>query len=290
MNILYIFSKPGTDFSREDVGEYSCKVIRTSPTIAEVGSDTIRADLLFFPPASDPQCFNSGDPITIMEGSTLDLNCSSELGNPSVEIGWTRAGHPYSNGAAQEIIGNRIYSSITVTVTMENEGNLFLCEIEGVVDPYKRNCHAGPLRVIPNPDNNGISRPPVNPNNLLTTPNLPDSPHYPSTKSVANTCKDLCHATESVPKPWIISTIITGVVAILLLLIIIIVSAKYTGYVSSARSTTSIYQRSPDDIYTELQYRKGDLMYVPADKAKAMLEQARTEQDTFDTNSPYGES
>ncbi|XP_072047484.1 uncharacterized protein [Amphiura filiformis] len=276
-----------TDFRREDVGNYSCKVIRTSPTIAEVGSHTILAELLFFPSTSDPQCSNSGDPITIMEGSILELNCSSELGNPTVEIGWSRAGNSYSSGASESIIGNRIYSHLTLVVSRKNRGDIFLCEIESIVEPYTSSCHAGPIHVILNPDADYTPEAPV-----LTTalsPTLkPSSPKNP-TRAVASSCKDVCPSLQSVPKPWIISTIITGVVAIILLLVIVVVSAKYTGHVSAVNSAGCRYQRPPDEIYTELQYRKGDLMYVPTDKAKALMDHSRTELDAFDS-SPYGES
>ena len=161
-----------------------------------------------------------------------------------------------------------------------------MCEIESVVEPYTRNCHAGPLKVIPDPNSDYTPVTHKNSNELSTTlrPSLPKE----TPKSVPSSCKDVCPSIRSVPKPWIISTIITGVVAIILLLVIVIISAKYTGHVST-NSTGSGYQRPPDEIYTELQYRKGDLMYVPADKAKALMEHSRTEHDAFDS-SPYGDS
>lgn len=295
----FVTSVSSTDFSRADVGNYSCKVIQNYPTVEEVAADTAEAELLYFPSASDPRCSNSGDPIVVIEGTKLELNCSSDLGNPPVSITWSRAGHSYMKNALVFQQDGRVYSVLTLTVGMKNDGDIFLCEIQSPVDPYKSTCHAGPIRVIPNSDSNYI--PIMEPTTELATikPSLPSTSTRP-TKNLAKTCKNICAAAAGsahMPKQWIISTAIAGGIAAILLLVVIVACVKYSSTVPSAGSPYDTCDRKPyrprDEIYTELQYRKGDLVYVPANdhKIKGMLEdhQTRIEQDVFEV-SPYSDS
>ncbi len=74
--------------TKEDTGViYGCRVresVELNSTVL-LEAQTISFEVLYFPSAMYPICFPDG-PFTVQEGTTVNINCTTEIGNPDVQM------------------------------------------------------------------------------------------------------------------------------------------------------------------------------------------------------------
>lgn len=139
--------------TREDTGDYRCQLLTpTDDGLAKVAGDVVTTDILNYPSA-DPTCSSAKDMrMTVNAGDRVRLNCSSEIGNPPVNIAWRRTGDlpitpaPVIHTAADN---RTVNSELTFIADSADDGAVFVCQITSVEFPgAKKNCYVGPLTVI----------------------------------------------------------------------------------------------------------------------------------------------
>ena len=101
----------------------------------------------YFFPDSDPQCTTSMSPVSLTEGSTMTLTCTSSEGNPPVSITWSKPGSELRTPSTHTLLGLLI-SQITYTVALEDDGAMITCNVNSTQFPdLSRNCSIGPLQI-----------------------------------------------------------------------------------------------------------------------------------------------
>ncbi len=268
------------DAIQSDAGNYFCKVQNKAGIVSEVAYDNITVNVTYFPPESDPIC-SPNMAFTAHEGDELVLNCSSSIAYPMVTLTWGQTGKVDTFESASNVIkGNRVYSKLTLYPTRSDDGAIFLCMLESLAFPQlTQTCHVGPLNVIPNGKPNG--KPNEKPDsethggriedmvthqtvNVMSGPTDVTPRVKPTIIKTASECKKICSTFTYPVFQWVISTMVTGLVAFILLILCVTLICKYNtiqheGFVLGVNTA--------EDIYSELEGRRTDnLVYMSLDK------------------------
>ncbi len=262
------------EVKKEDGGEYWCKV-KSSNFEEIIAKESTIVNLNYFPDDTSPTCYGDQIP-NLVEGIPFNFNCTSERGNPTVDITWTRGDIVIKKETAMESPdGSMVYSNLYFTPQLSDEGALLLCKVTSSSFPEKsQQCHIGPLKVRANPNA------PKNP----TVPRLPTDSLSPtfnqgdanektdeedsmkSTRPSAN-CQEACSAFSTPVFYWVLGTIIAGIIAIVFLITGIVLYIRYCKMVAQGKERRFVYRQSPEDVYEKLEYRKNDkTLYMSLDK------------------------
>ena len=157
---LRIYTLMITDVQPQDGGLYACHVGYTSgDSNPSAKSKSIDILVVYFtpPPETSPSCQADSDVDALTIGASLSLNCSSEPGNPVVNITWSRL---TPSGIAEEIptvmettTGTDLVVSLYIlNITVDHDGDEFVCSItSGKFPDFSRSCTVGPLVVNDTP-------------------------------------------------------------------------------------------------------------------------------------------
>ena len=249
---------------------------------------------MYLPGDSDPACAHV-ESLNVMEGTQITLNCSSELANPTVDIQWSRTGGFKIPETRQSIHGTRVYLGFTFLPTLQDNNVVFLCEISSPMFPdFLQTCHIGPFQVYRNPNivhearatdstqievlstgKDHINRPNSNIEHTLET-------------GLSTKCHDICSSQRSPVLYWIIATMVACFLTILFFIMGIILVLKFRRLNVKPKPTYYIAQHPMDDIYTELECRRGDsTVYMSLGKSAQAQRGPTLEAITDDLEKQY---
>ena len=223
---LRIYTLMITDVQPQDGGLYACHVGYTSgdsnPTAKSKSIDIL---VVYFtpPPETSPSCLANSAVDTLTIGSSLSLYCSTEPGNPVVNITWSRL---TPSGFAEEIPtvkeainGTDLIASLyNFNITADDDGDEFVCSITSVKFPdFNRSCTVGPLVVLNTPTTRPTTgRPTISGEAPVTT--LPVATEEPPATTLPIKTEELPASTMPVvteeppvtevngPSPWMNTT------------------------------------------------------------------------------------
>ena len=256
-----------TDVTKKDEGNYTCKVSKV-PSNDMIVEESISMRMLYFPSETSPTCTPSQSP-TLLEGIPTKLNCSSEIGNPPVKIGWKLTGSKTYLSSEQVTVGKTVYSFLTFTPTLADNTAVLLCEIKNPSLPENkglRTCHVGPITVQRNP-NYPHDQTVYRPTSLITTvPVLSnmDTPKITVKFNTTTDCPSTCSKFQTPVSYWITATIFLSVVAFIFFAVAITLSIKYCHAVEEpdyiGPYATRHIQQLPSDlrdkVYVEVEHKR----------------------------------
>ena len=211
---------------RQDAGEYSCRVFNTDD-MKEVASDTVHIDIQYFPEEPYPLC-EPMDSIVVYSGSSIVLNCSSEVGSPPVSMQWIKTGSDKASDSDQVINNGISYSELHLRPTMLDNEAVFLCQITSVMFPDKpATCHVGPIMVIPTEEElkDVIIKDIITPTRKSVSIWKTDDESSPSNKN--HECDRLCNlVSDNSTFTWIVATCVSAIIAVIFCIVGVAISIK----------------------------------------------------------------
>ena len=251
-----------------DEGVYHC-IIREKDSLAEIKRESVTVSFKYFPtdiyPICYPSDYDSGE-ITMTAGQKMTINCTSELGNPDIEIVWLKNDDPLESTKSTE--NGHSTLQLTFTTSMDDDGAIYVCRITSVAFPDElRNCHVGPFKILPDP--NDAKKPPSadtgntnnkvehTPREITVAPKVGKSSNNKNGPTYITTeCSEVCD--ENILY-WIIATIIAGTLAIVFCIVGIIIFVRYRRrrkeeHKKRENSRNSHYQNR-EAIYAEVDTR-----------------------------------
>ncbi len=251
-----------------DGGMYTCKVIDTSQTLAEVAVDSVVLKVMHHPDDNYPVCSQSAT--TLVAGSKVELTCKTEETFPPVDIKWSRTGAGFVHLPSPTLSttpDGMIVSTIDyIPLESDDKSSLFLCEITSKSFPeYVKTCHIGPLKILPNPaggrtsNGNEETLPKTSSPNIDNIPKVPDLIPMTPVTAPYECPKKLCSTMSTDVLFWVISTTIAGLICLIFLIACLFIYFKYTRLNAEAkeREQTRPFPRHPTEyIYTELEGKR----------------------------------
>ncbi|XP_072048136.1 uncharacterized protein [Amphiura filiformis] len=223
-SLVYFLSIIMTKIS--DSGKYSCTIIDTKTEIPElVSTDSIYINVQYFPEEHFPTC-HPDKQLQVEAGTTVSLNCSSELGYPAVSLTWTREGRTLSS--TRQLSDNRVDAILNFKPRLGDDGAILLCTAQSTAFPDKQiSCHVGPLIVYgeDSPYDTNTPFPNVNHVDSGAVLNMADDVEIPAKtptrQNVASSsnCANSCTSLDTPVLRWIISTSVACATALLFLVI-----------------------------------------------------------------------
>ena len=265
---------------REDQGIYKCKLLRKNPT-TEIKAHPVMVNITYLPD-ENPECASAGHlSNNLMEGDTLNWNCSSEEGFPRVSLTWVRSNTGAELPATDHSQNGRVIAELSHTLTRSDNKAIFICKLSSPAFPdieNKKACHIGPIEVKPNPekpfDNSAYidNRDDAN-NRDDGTNNVVSSVDFPTPGSPTIECKEYCSNISTPVFQWIVATILVGILAIIFLIIGIVMSIKLCHLNNSSKSRVVQRRYLPahgvDDTYAELEGKREDnRVYMMLDRSQ----------------------
>ena len=158
-NKYYVYFRSQTEvtltiwnIARDDTGKYLCQVVMYlgTPTYAinTVASGTKRLDVLYLPdPTMNPHCAVNNSPTYLQLDGTLQLQCLSETGNPSVDISWIQyEGDHIKLTPTLSTDGDTSLLTLNITLSPSYTCAVFTCVITSSAFPsFSNNCTVGPI-------------------------------------------------------------------------------------------------------------------------------------------------
>ena len=271
------------EVKKEDEGDYTCKITNTDSN-GNLASGLVSFRTKYFPPDSDPLC-DTVDVSNVDIGQRIVLTCSSELGNPEIDLEWIQTGSEIPLESVKSFQHNRLISTLTVDISSEHNGAIFSCKIQSDGFPSDSStCHVGPVMLFSNPT--GGFNPVQDTNTQLSDRTLLTLPPSDNSKSgfVPQECRTLCKTNSSKITYWTIGTIIAGVLAIFLCIWVVILFVKYRHLPSQRKSGYIAGRQLPEGIYSEPEtYRCNNTMntmYITLDKQKKQAAEQEMHRET----------
>ncbi|XP_071805432.1 uncharacterized protein [Asterias amurensis] len=230
---------------------YGCRVrdsVETNST-SVVEAQPLSFTVLYFPSAMYPICIPDG-PFTVQEGTTVNMSCTTEIGNPpvqkqiltsSVVYAWD-----YDRDTKEQI------RSLQLSVTGNNDGGSYQCQINPDSTgstPFtgmNRSCTIGPITVVPmTTENTPNSNTPIasdlsnNPTTVppSTTPDLNEATAWPD-----DTTTTVSPPTTSFPIAIIAGAAGGGGLLIVLLIILLILYLCKCGCFKKDKQHPTLWQ------------------------------------------------
>ncbi len=147
-SISYLLSITNIDF--EDQGQYECSV-ETHTEDEEDYKERAEINIEYFPSDNNLQCSNE-DSLTVHEGDPLTLNCSTDKGNPPVDIQWTKIGNTDETLQANSSQSDStVFSSLNISTSIQNHDAYYICQYTSREFPLmsSKQCIVGPIKIIP---------------------------------------------------------------------------------------------------------------------------------------------
>ncbi len=111
-----------SDVRKEDVSTYSCIVRDSQNTNKAVISRSIYLTVLYFPSAMYPICIPDG-PVTVQEGTTVNMSCTTEIGNPALQMQILTSSTSYV--WTSSTVDNEQMMSLSLSANATNQGFLY---------------------------------------------------------------------------------------------------------------------------------------------------------------------
>lgn len=268
-SVIYFMTITGV--TREDEGEYTCKILQDLNAVASKSVD-ITVD--YYPEDTFPICqFNS--PIEVEEGKELTFNCTSEEASPPVSLEWTRTGSSKTYAATESRINGLVTSTLTIVPKWEDHNGMFLCKIafDGY-HPDPKSCHIGPIQVIRKSE---IHEPGTDTKNRVTLTAMPvlttnTMLRFATLSTVESIdCRKTCSYFNSSVLQWVIGTVVAAFLAILFFIIGVVILYKWNQIVDNdfrhQHNNMRHMHATKEDIYMELEKRREcDRVYMALDK------------------------
>ena len=240
LSILYV--------TREDSGDYRCQLLKpTDDGFAEVDEGVVTADILYFP--SEPPVCSSKSTMMVSEGDEVTLGCSSEAGNPQVDITWDRTGSQPLPMVKTSTDDNKINTEIRFTVSVDDDQTMFMCHMKSLYFPSRvESCHLGPLIITPSATHYTTALGLPGSKTLKPSSNLPVKTPF---------CEKVCPYFSTQIMPWMGAAAGAAILTFLFIIVDVTLCLKlrHMKRVREARSKNYSYPPlpgSPRDIYVEL--------------------------------------
>ena len=233
-----------------------------------------------------------------MAGTELILNCSSEAAFPTVTLTWSKGSSDNEVDTEQTTHHGETYSVLKLNPTRADSSNIvYLCTVTSSVFPEKSSsCHIGPLTILPNPNLPADNQPPnKTPSNIPNDVSQKDKPNPDEGAKggvieTASACAQECSYTNSSAFYWVVATIIAAILAVAFLIIGIIILLRYCKLQEARKADYTIArQRNDQQIYAELDSRRGEKVYMYLDKnPKVPLNYTSTPNKELQIQEHYG--
>ena len=276
------------DVQQDDEGTFTCKIMnrRHDKVVAE---SSVVIKTMFFPSESSPTCYPQGQ-LAVNEGSVNTLNCSSEKGNPPVDIEWvqTRSDNQLTF-TKPKTIGSTRYSLLTLRPTMQDRDSMYTCRITSKHFPEEvRLCHVGPLVVHPSSDPIPIRDYMITNKPEVVTSRVRYELDMPIDRQ---SCAEYCKRSSLQSLHfWVVCTGVAAVFAIVFFVIGIVLLIKYRSTSTKPKVQYVSHHQGRDDVYTELEMRHDankvymaitkppdEMVYCPKENIEEVQEQQVTE-------------
>ncbi len=260
----YIYFMSIIDIVKEDSGLYYCKVIQMEPKLEEIDAAWIPVDVNYFPTSNYPTCSPPSGTILLTIGTSFLVNCSSEIGYPSVDLQWFKSRkEPLSNTRTYNVSG-LVVSELLIRGSPKFQGAVLACELRSPAFPGRAEvCHVGPIQVV---TSNGKPLPPLTPE--IRTPSedvaiQPTSPRslVPIYTTDPDQCSEVCPSTLASPVMyWILATVFIGLIALIFMLITLMLAAKVCRSPSerNRQYIRNTHKRAVEELYEKLECRRDD--------------------------------
>ncbi len=263
----YVYFLSLTDITREDEGNYTCKVQDASSYKVE-REQAVYVSVRHFP-STGPSCSIDsksdslgGDGNIFNAGDKIILNCTSEQTSPPLNLQWSRSGHTF-HSTHHSSDRSTTSALLHVTLGMIDNSKIFVCQVSSPYFPgVTHSCHVGPFNIIPNSDH----KTDIIGSSLYEYPNT-ESIDYNSNNPVD--CLKKCSTTSSATQHyWIMSTAVSGVLALTLCIVAIILVFRYYRLMTGKRQLDLATRHAAiDDIYEKVQCREdGGMVYMSLKK------------------------
>ena len=274
------------DVTKEDTGEYICKVLATSGTSDELPSESIFIESTYFPAESDPVCTPNA-PLIVKEGGKWTFNCSSEAAYPIVSLGWERNGVARNSlEYTQYVNKNRVFSTLTLSISAMDNKAVFICKITSRAFPGRtRTCHVGPLTVQSDPNHHQQNTIPISNNDDITKPTLSsrtnpkdnnprgdggkDSTDFFGMEEVPEECRGICSSSASSSTTvffWVLATVVTATIALIFFVVCVTMLFKYNSMHDKDHRPYLPGQLTAEEIYSEVEQKRENRLYMALDK------------------------
>ena len=267
-----VFFLSVTDVTREDdEATYKCNVMKGADTKEDFG--VVHIAVQYFP-MEGPTCTSSvSEPIDVPERTEVILNCTSQVGNPPVDVVWIKSGEDTTPVQVKFIRDDVVYSELTLRPTMKDNAGIYQCEVRSSVfrEEHQINrCHIGPITVTENPTTPPPTVQTTSPAPVLTTIYRPPDPE------LTEECREFCRL-EQEPTIfyWTIATVVAGILAVVFLVMGIIILIKYCLALSNAKSDRGRGSRGrpEDDVDAGVEFRRDDnRVYMSLDRSGRVQE------------------
>ncbi|XP_033641773.1 uncharacterized protein LOC117302085 [Asterias rubens] len=237
---------------KEDMGTYSCIAYNVNNNVS-LASAAVFVSVSYFPATID--CFPDG-PVTVQEGVTLGMSCTTEIGNPpsnffireafSINAGWTLSQTAY-----------RQTLSLERKIASTDDSRVYVCQTS---QPYnralERSCLIGPFTVIPPRSTTkslktkeAFTLVPMTSSSrrLDATEMYPDEPTTPLTESPSNAL---------LQTPWIIisvTSLVLSTVSFAINIFIVVRLQRSTKEAAAPAAGLAASDPGGEKPYTELQ-------------------------------------
>ena len=257
-----------------DGGLYQCKIINPYEN-TKIAEDSVDISFVYFPNTENPVC--DGD-TELLEGTRTTFTCSSDAGNPVVNLEWEKSGGSLSRNMRTEkdTSNGKTSMDLFVIATKELHNAVFTCKLTSSAFPSKLStCHIGPLTITPRSPSMTI---PVDLDIHTESTQRTDQPgegNSVSSENIIDKCKDQCDLGTS-GFFWIITTVISGVFAVVFCIIVVVLFVKYYHISSDIDTVDHRIPHRPvhGGIYDELtthsglDHRERCKMYMSLERSK----------------------
>ena len=239
------------DVSERDRGEYACTVTTMKGTrVSEIGYDAIYIKVSSFPDDTQPSCTSNPQNLVFVEGSMLELTCTTYKTFPLVQLRW-RLLSTYDYLQSSNLSkGENLFSNVYVLTNMEHNGAIFRCEMTSYGFPDRvRSCEIGPISVKSSLSN-------VDQDFRVTTLKPKEGIDFKSAKPTGD-CQNICPSSSTTVFYLTVSTAVTCLLTIIFLITTVVMCCKYNSVSSRAtqRHVPSPPSLASDPVYVSLQRR-----------------------------------
>ncbi|XP_071804778.1 uncharacterized protein [Asterias amurensis] len=240
--------------TREDTAVFGCQVRDSSNLTVVVEAETVTLTVLYFPSAMYPICTPNG-PFTVQEGTTVNMSCTAEIGNPPVQMQFIT--NSTSHASTCNIDSKEQMRSLQLSVTAGHDGGSYQCKISPgslVTTPFtgmNRSCTIGPITVgqmiIQHPLSSVES---IVAYETSLKPIIDQSNFNMSYCQPCQTIPSKSNESNVVGTPWLVASLTSLILFIISLIINIFLLIKHQHLKITKEKETNVAKA---DLYMELQ-------------------------------------
>ena len=248
------------DVAESDRGEYGCMTSSFSGlSLTEIARHSVNIDIISFPDKTQPLCLSYPNNVVLQENDMLELICSSNIGNPPVDLKWKLLSTYEYLPTESRVQGNNVVSNSVLKTEILHNDAVFLCEMSSSGFPDRmRTCQIGPITMLsyPKPKTDSVNRVTIHPNRDDHDNTIDVSKGQ--ILSPEEDCSDTCQSASNVVFYLTISTASASILCIVFLITTIVMVCKYRSVSRDAanRHYNSVTSRVSDPMYVSLQRRQ----------------------------------